>query len=290
MTSRVRQSHQVVVLGSGTSTGLPVLGCPCPVCTHADPKNQRLRSSVWLKTATGQHLVVDAGPDLRTQLLRAGVSKVHGLILTHAHADHFHGIDDLRPLSFLSPVIGPSGTPHIPIYTDSATAAVARERFPYIFKRDPSRDTPSWRGGVAQLNLQELPGDILRGEEISYAIGGDDFEFFCNPHGADQTLAFVHGKLAYIVDCHEISPHRLDRLREKQLDLLIIDCVRIKPHRTHLHLERVLEYARVIAPKLCGLTHLGHDFEHNELSERLERDFSGTILPLYDGQVLSYGI
>ena len=269
--------NTLITLGSGTSTGLPILGCKCSVCTHPDPKNKRLRSSIFLKTAKKQGLLVDAGPDLRTQLLRENINSLEGLILTHEHADHAHGIDDLRPLSF-------SRKSPIPVYTYRRTIKAMTEKFAYIFKRHETRiHPPSLAGSIPQLDFVEVsPGCTSIGEEI--------FEFFSNPHGPMETLAFIHGQMAYIVDCHEISQNNLQRLREKQLDLLILDCVRPRPHGSHLHLDKALEYAEVISPRSCALTHLGHEFEHNELSQKLKKALPFPVFPLYDGQVLTYGV
>ena len=286
MTNRV---NEVVVLGSGTSTGIPILGCHCPVCTHNDPKNNRLRSSIFFKTAKGQHLLVDAGPDLRTQLLREKIERVDGMILTHDHADHAHGIDDLRPLSFRA-------EQGIPVYADRNTCTRMTEKFSYIFKRKKKYSLPGpySGGGIAQLNLVEIPELPVASPSTilapSMIIGSDTFHFFLNPHGPMQTLSFVHDKMAYIIDCQEIHPQILKQLREMQLELLIIDCVRLASHATHLHLDKALEYMEAINAKFCGLTHLGHDFEHNALTQQLQREYSGRVAPLYDGLALSYGV
>ena len=267
--------NTLITLGSGTSTGLPTLGCGCSVCTHPDPKNKRLRSSIFLKTAKKQNLLVDAGPDLRTQLLRESINSVDGLILTHEHADHAHGIDDLRPLSF-------SQDRPIPIYAYQRTVRSMTERFAYIFKRHETLP-PFSIGSVPQLDFVEVaPGCVN--------IDGEIFEFFSNPHGPMETLAFIHAQMAYIVDCHEISKNNLQRLQEKQLDLLILDCVRLQPHGGHLHLDKALEYAEIISPRSCALTHLGHDFEHNELVKKLKKALPFPVFPLYDGQILTYGV
>ena len=274
MTDSTNQGiHQLRVLGSGTSTGVPVIGCGCRVCQHPDAKNRRLRSSIFLQTAAGKCWLVDAGPDLRTQLLRENICQLDALILTHGHADHCHGIDDLRPLSL-------HRGRALPVYTDRSTMLAMAQRFPYIFQ---DSDQPPVGGGIPLLQLVEVA-------EGAMTLGGERVEFFKNPHGSMETLALIHGRMAYIVDCHEIVPAQVARLRERELELLIIDCVRIKPHATHLHLAQALEYARAIAPRYCGLTHLGHDFEHNQLQQQLDRDFAGRVFALYDGQVLRYGV
>ncbi|MCY4645025.1 MAG: MBL fold metallo-hydrolase [Bacteriovoracales bacterium] len=275
--------NTLVVLGSGMSTGVPMIGCHCPVCTHSDSKNRRLRSSVFLKTAGGAHLLVDAGPDLRTQLLREGIERVDGALITHEHADHCHGLDDLRPLSFKL-------QEGLPIYAPSRIKDKIVQKFSYGFQRKKGVEGAKGRapGGVPRFNLVEIGEG--KGE-----IGEEAFEFFFNPHGPIETLALIHHKMAYLVDCHEIKPKRVEELRQKNLDLLLLDCTGLRPHPAHLHLEKALHYAQKIAPKRCGLIHLGHDFEHNQLENDLKREFSGSgggpsIFPVYDGQELSYGI
>ena len=271
--------NKVIVLGSGTSTGIPIIACRCHVCTHPDPRNKRLRSSILLKTSQGNHILVDAGPDIRTQLLREQVTRVDSLIITHDHADHCHGIDDLRPLSHHHP---------IPTYSDLRTAKVLSQKFPYIFLKKNAQT----QDYLPQLNLFQPPEVPLEVGVLGppCLIAGDTFEFFLSPHGSISTLSFVHQhKMAYIIDCHEIPSPMIEQLRKKQLDILIIDCARRSPHPTHLHLEKSLEYARAIAPRFCGLTHLGHDFEHNELDALLKKQaFSQKVSPLYDGQTLTY--
>ena len=272
--------NKVIVLGSGTSTGIPVLGCRCEVCTGQNPKNKRLRSSIFLQTSTGQQLLVDSGPDLRAQLLRESIEKVDGLILTHEHADHSHGIDDLRTLSY-------HFSDGLPVYCDARTHKAMSQRFSYLFESNH----PS---SVAKLNFISLPeqclGNQVKGVASPFTIGNDTFSFFLNPHGKITTLSFAHSKMAYIIDCQSIDRGQIEQLKERQLDLLLIDCARNVPHPTHLHLEKALDYAHMIGAKSCGLTHLGHDFEHNQLIEDLKkRNFSAPIFPLYDGQVLTYG-
>ena len=268
-------TNRVMILGSGTSTGVPLLGCGCPVCTHSNPKNKRLRSSIFLKTARGNQILVDAGPDLRTQLLREKITKIDHLILTHDHADHCHGVDDLRPLSQQRP---------IPVTTTPATGKALTRKFPYIFDKSQTPDT----NYTPQLHLLHPPQIPTSPGTLGppCLINGDSFEFFLNPHGPLNTLAFVHqGKMAYIIDCQSIPPTTLEELKKRNLELLIIDCARRDPHPTHLNLNKALEYARMISPRFCGLTHLSHDFEHEELTLQTENQ---PLSPLFDGQVLSY--
>lgn len=275
MTNRV---NKLIVLGSGTSTGIPLLGCACPVCTHPDKKNKRLRSSIFLETAKGRRILIDAGPDLRTQLLREKITHIDAVFITHRHGDHCIGLDELRPLSAHRP---------LPVYSDPATCQILTKRFDYIFERDRKKTSYT-----AQLELKPLahlpsePGTL--GEPVE--IEGESFQFFFNPHGTIQTLAFIHHKMAYIIDCHEIHPSLRKELKDKQLDLLIIDCASRSPHKTHLHFEQTLSYHEDISPKRCALTHLNHDFEHNELTKELDQRFSSQVISLFDGQVLKYGL
>ena len=270
--------NKLTVLGSGTSTGVPLLGCSCSICTHLDKKNKRLRSSIFIETQQGQHILVDASPDLRAQLLREQITRVDTVFITHHHMDHCHGLDELRPLSSKQP---------IQLYSDPTTRQILTERFAYIFKRERNK-----KQYIAQLDFVHIPHLPTKSGVLGLPVNikGESFEFFINPHGTIHTLAFVHHKMAYIIDCHEIHADVLRELRNKQLDLLIIDCASLSPHKTHLHLEKALSYMEAISPQLCGLIHLNHDFEHNNLGSQLRKRFFGQVIPLFDGQILNYGL
>lgn len=271
-----QRKSQVTILGSGTSMGVPMVGCHCSVCRSSDPKNKRLRTSLYLQTAKrGLRILVDTTPDLRAQLLTHRIERVDAVIITHGHADHIHGIDDLRPLCFVGP--SSSSPPHpppprkIPLFTSKRTAESLMNRFSYIF---PGSD----------LSLLDL--HILEEGPHSQEILGESFHFFLLPHGPVGTaMGFLHGKFAYLIDCHEIPEPTLKRLREAKLDLLIIDCVRHAPppHPTHLTVEKTFSYIERIAPQRAGLIHMGHQLEHHALAEETRKAFDFPVFPVYDG-------
>jgi phosphoribosyl 1,2-cyclic phosphate phosphodiesterase len=261
---------KITVLGSGTSTGIPTLGCKCSVCTSKIQKNKRLRSSIII-TINNKRILIDASTDLRTQLLDNNIDDIDGCIITHEHADHTHGIDDLRPFCFKK-------EKPIPVFASEVTSKILTNKFSYIFQRHILfKDKKVLGGGIPKLDLNEVsPGSNL--------ILGEEFTFFSLPHGHHETLGFRVGKFAYIIDCNEVSDDIIDSLKDEQLELLIIDCLRIKKHQTHLHLDLALEYAKRIGATKTGLTHMSHDFEHEDFSQMLCKNYGDSIFPLYDTQ------
>lgn len=263
--------NKVTVLGSGTSTGVPIIRCRCRVCTSQNPKNKRFRSSLYLKTAKGRALIVDTTPDFRSQCLQHNIRALDAVILTHEHTDHIGGLDDLRPFCFGPP------PKTIPIYTAAHTLKVLKNRFSYAFK-----DQSQLVSSAPKLKLHPVH---LRKATL---IEKESFQFFLLPHGHTRTLAFVHQKLGYIIDCEKVTPSVLKYFQKADLDLLIIDCAKRNHHRTHLTYPAVVDYIRAIKPKRCGLIHLGHDFEHESFQQELKSIKDQMIFPLYDGQKLSY--
>jgi len=270
------QVNTIHVLGTGTSTGIPLLGCDCNVCRSTDTRNHRLRTSVVIENQSQQKVIVDTGPDLRTQLLNCKINMIDAAIITHEHADHCHGIDDLRPFGFIK-------KESIPVYTGTSCAEVLRERFPYIFdsKKVFGNQKPVG-GGIPKLHLEELEC------EKSTTILNMDFEFYELPHGRAKSLCFRQDKFAYIVDCSEVPDEVIKKLEEAQLEVLIIDCLRPLPHTTHLHLEKSLEYIKRINPKFAGLIHMSHYFDHQTLLKHLNDRGLENVKPLIDGERLTY--
>ena len=269
-----QKKNKLTILGSGTSTGIPMIGCQCNVCTSNLQENKRLRTSVYIETAKGRSILIDTTTDLRYQLLHNNINKVDFAFITHDHADHTHGIDDLRPLTF--PPTGSS----IPIYTYRDCAAQLEEKFSYIFKSHERR--PNIGGGIPKLSLEPIDSPC------SMVIQGEQFDFLMLNHGYTQTLGIVHEKMAYIIDCHELSLEQIEFLKEKKLDLLILDCVTSHEHKTHLWQERSFDYISQIAPKECGLIHMNHALEHEQLKRDSHIAFSFPVYPTYDSQVLYY--
>lgn len=267
-----KNKNCVTVLGSGTSVGIPMVGCKCLVCTSLDHRDQRLRSSIFIQTKNGQRILVDTGPDLRTQLLNNNISALDFAIITHEHADHLHGIDDLRPLCFGPPAV------EIPVFTNQQTKVFIEERFPYIFNTQRA----ALGGGTPKLKLVAVE------MEKTTTINGEEFFFFNYPHGYGETMGFIHDDFAYIVDCREIPPHLIKILNQRKLKFLIIDCLQRKAHTTHLTVEKCFEYIHLIKPEQAGLIHMGHDLSHIALSKLAESEFGNSVFPLYDQQKIFY--
>lgn len=267
--------NKLTILGSGTSTGIPMLGCSCNVCQIHHPKDRRLRTSAYIQTPNGPSILIDTTPDLRAQLLAQKITRVDAAIITHDHADHLNGLDDLRPLCFNSCADSPN---EIPFFTYPECAQRIQQRFDYAFVQKHK----SLGGGVPKLSMNRVS------LENKTSILAEEFKFFLNPHGHIPSLGFVHQSMAYIVDCQSIPQKRLEWLKSLELELLVIDCVRKEPHQTHLHLKRSLEYIEQIRPKKAGLIHMGHHLSHQELEQIGAQQKCATVFPCYDGQVLEY--
>lgn len=228
-----------------------------------------------IESSTQKKILIDASPDLRTQLLRSNIETLDAIIITHDHADHTHGMDDLRPFGFKK------GLP-LPVYTDASAAKDLRRKFPYIFDRNNYFASKAvLGGGIPLLDLQETAA----GPET---IVGEAFEFFSLPHGHEDTLGILHQKMAYLVDCRQIPEPTLERLRDAKLELLIIDCLRPTPHQTHLHLDLTLEYIERIKPKTAILTHMGHEWDYLNLIDELKKRGVKNTFPAVDGQSFLY--
>src|SRR6202167_6805308 len=213
---------EITILGSGTSRGVPTLGCTCRVCTSPDPRDRRTRPSIAV-TWAGHRVVIDTGPDFRMQALREGIDHVDAVLYTHSHADHILGLDDLRPLSFKK-------KEKIPLYADDAAAKVIERVFNYTFDPDALYATR------ARVEMHRL--------NASVAIQGEIFERVPLIHGEMEVAGFRFGNAAYLTDMNDIPKSSLPLLRE--LDILILDALRRKPHPSHATLDQALEFVRLI--------------------------------------------
>ena len=267
--------NKITILGCGTSTGVPILGCKCQVCQSNEIRNKRFRTSAVIELPDKKRLLIDASPDLRTQLLSARIDSLDAVLITHDHADHTHGMDDLRPFGFIRKTA-------LPVYTDPHCAQSLKGKFPYIFDREKFfKNKEILGGGIPLLDLEEI-------QEGSRKILDQDFEFFFLPHGHIQTIGLRHGKMAYVVDCESLPETVLNRLTEAQLELLIIDCLRPKPHQTHLHFDKTIEYIQRIKPKTAVLTHLGHEWDYLNLMNNLKQHGVKNTFPAIDGASFYY--
>lgn len=248
---------KITVLGSGTSHGVPMIGCDCPVCSSSDPKNRRSRASVLIETGNTT-LLIDASPDFREQALRARLTSLDAILFTHAHADHVFGLDDIRPLCTHRA---------IPVYGNRETLAELRETFGYIF-RETQRG-----GGKPRIELREIDDRPVQIQDMSVVP-------VPLKHGTLNILGFRTNDFAYCTDCSAIPEESYGRLTG--LRLLVIDALRYRPHETHFSLEEALQEIEKIRPEKALLTHICHDLDH----AALERELPEHVAPAYDGLVI----
>lgn len=248
---------KVIVLGSGTSSGVPLVGCDCAVCLSSNPKNKRLRSSCFFEV-NGKNILIDTSPDLRQQALTNNIRRVDAVLYTHIHADHIHGIDEMRMYNAWQKA-------SIPVFGEAGTMSHVTRRFDYIFS--PSTSYPSL--------TPRLEPHVVSG---SFDCVGVPVTMVPCHHGEKwMTHNYRIGKVAWLTDVSGIPESSYELL--KDLDLLFLDGLRLKPHPTHLHLEQSLEVARRIAAKMTYLIHLTHDYDHDEF----DRTLPDGIRLAYDG-------
>jgi len=237
----------ITVLGSGTSVGVPTIGCHCDVCTSPDPRDKRLRPSVLVRF-NGHAVVIDTTPDFRYQALRVGLERLDAVLFTHSHADHMMGLDDVRPFNFRQ-------RGHIPIHATEETAAAIRRSFPYIFVDGRAESS------IPRIAIQTFD------EETPIEVQGLRFVPIRLVHGRSTVFGFRFGLAAYLTDHSEIPESSLEKLRG--LDVLFLDALRYKPHPTHSTVDQSLRYVEMLAPKRAFLTHISHDLAHARTEERL---------------------
>lgn len=252
----------LVFLGTGTSVGVPTVGCACEVCTSDDPRNRRTRTSVLLGLPGGT-LLVDTTPDLRQQLLRERIGRVDAVLYTHDHVDHLYGLDDVRPLCHWR------GGP-MRVLCEEMVEKRIRRAFDYAFQPMP---LPG--GGVPKLEFEridESPFDLLGCRVTPLRLR----------HGVFDVLGFRFGDLAYCTDTNLVPEETFDRLRG--LDVFILDCLRHTRHPTHFSLEESLAVADRVKAKRTILVHLGHELDHATTSASLpagvEMAWDGLVVPL----------
>ena len=254
---------KLTFLGTGTSTGVPFIGCECEVCTSADPRDNRLRVSILIEEA-GKRILVDTSADFRQQALRHKISQLDAVLVTHCHADHVFGMDDLRALNFRHGAIG--------IYADRRAWTDLRRIFQYVF------EPVHIGGGLPQL----IPHTIEPGAPFCFAENLQVTPLTVI-HGKLPVMAYRFNDFAYATDLSEIPPETMENLLD--LDVLVLDCVRNKPHPTHFGLEQALAHIEKLRPKRAFLTHMNHEFLYARDSRRLPAGVEFA----YDGLVISDG-
>jgi phosphoribosyl 1,2-cyclic phosphate phosphodiesterase len=256
---------RVTFLGSGTSHGVPVIGCGCPTCSSPDPRDKRYRASILVEAkepgAEGEptSIVVDAGPEFRLQALRARITRLDALLLTHAHADHVNGLDDVRPLTWER---------ILPVYGNEPTLEETRERFGYVF-----RETQKG-GGKPRIEMRAVAG--------SFRVGCLEVLPVPLLHGRLPILGWRIGAFAYVTDCSEMPEPSLALLAG--VETLVINGLRQRPHETHFSIGQAIETARRIGATRTFLTHMNHESTHAGLEEycaELGADVGAR--PAYDG-------
>jgi len=240
---------RVTILGSGTSLGVPVIGCDCAVCRSGNPRNDRTRASVIVETP-GQRLLVDVGPDFRFQALRAGFRSIDAVLMTHEHADHIAGLDDLRIFGFYT------GRP-VTIYSNQAVKTCIENRFSYAFH------PPQEGGGVPALDLRLISGPT--------ALGGIEVTPVRVYHGDMDILGFRLNDFGYVTDCSRMPDESKERLRGVRV--LVLNALRRKPHPTHLSLDEAVALSRELGARRTYFTHICHELDHDEANKSLPPHF-----------------
>lgn len=254
---------KLTFLGTGTSTGVPQIGCDCDVCRSRDPRDNRLRCSALLTLDDGRGLLIDCGPDFRAQALSRHIPDISALLLTHVHYDHVGGIDDLRPYTYRRL---PEG---LPVYCRRDVAAALRAQMPYAFVENEFL-------GVPRLELHE----IAEGEP--FQLLGLDIEPLAVNHFQLPILGFRIGRFAYVTDCKTMPDSTLRRL--EGVDTLVINALRRKPHVSHMNLEQALDVIHMARPREAYLTHLSHDMG---LHAAVEPELPQGVRIAYDGLTIN---
>ena len=263
---------EIIFLGSGTSMGVPTLGCGCAVCTSTDPRNRRTRPSIAIQwdreeaqrdPRPAHTVLIDTGPDFREQALREKIYHVDAVFYTHAHADHIMGMDDLRPISFhLKPA-------SLPLYADAETDRILRRVFDYTFSANATYPTR------ARVELRRLEGTE------SAEVLGMRFQRIPLMHGDLEVAGFRFGSAAYLTDMSSIPESSLPLL--KGLDVLILDALRPQPHPSHATIDEGLRWVERIQPRQAWFTHMSHEVDHAtteaEFPEHVRLGFDGLRIP-----------
>jgi phosphoribosyl 1,2-cyclic phosphate phosphodiesterase len=253
----------LTVLGSGTSMGVPTIGCDCSVCRSPDPRDRRTRPSVMI-SYNGRHVLIDTTPDFREQALREKITQLDAVLYTHTHADHILGIDDLRPLTYRHK------PGKLPLYATPHACEFLRNMFRYIFEAEYKF------GGLPQVDLRPIEGPV--------ELFGARFEPLTVIHGETPILGFRFGSAAYLTDHSVVPPETREKLRD--LDILFLDALRYTPHPTHSTVDQSLKIVEEVRPKRAFFTHICHDLPHEATNAGLP---PGVRLA-FDGMKLEFEI
>ncbi|MDC7235025.1 MAG: MBL fold metallo-hydrolase [Spirochaetales bacterium] len=251
---------RITLLGTGTSHGIPVASCGCSVCTSEAEENKRYRCSLWVEVK-GSSLIIDTSPEFRLQTVRSGIRDVDGVLITHAHADHLHGIDDLRPFGWKK---------KIPIWAKQDVCDEVEARFPYIF-RAPLQEG----GGTPDISMNVI--DPSR----PFTVAGVTVTPLPVLHGKLEIMGYRIGSMAYITDCSAISPKTESLLQN--LDTIVLGALRYKTHETHFSIPEALAFIKKISPGRAYLTHFSHDVDHFQL----KADLPEGVEPAWDGLTIT---
>ncbi|MDY6327289.1 MAG: MBL fold metallo-hydrolase [Bacteroidales bacterium] len=255
--------QKITLLGTGTSQGVPVIGCRCTVCRSDDTKDKRLRTAAFVES-DGTRILIDAGPDLRQQLLRENIDSLHAILITHEHKDHLAGLDDVRPIYFMqkSP---------IDIYAMQRVLKVIRKDFDYAFKEHPYPGAPAF-------SLHPIRHDRFRVKDV-------EIQPIQVRHLTLPILGFRIGRIAYITDASFVPDSELTHLHD--IDLLVINALRIKEHYSHFNLRQALDFVDKVQPKHAVLTHVSHEMG---LYSEVEGLLPENVTLGYDGFSYTTGI
>ncbi|MBW7868259.1 MAG: MBL fold metallo-hydrolase [Brumimicrobium sp.] len=260
----MNETFTVTILGSGTSQGVPLIGCQCPVCTSTDSKDKRLRSSILISWDQ-QNYVIDSGPDFRQQMLREDIRSLRAVLYTHEHKDHIAGMDDVRAFNFIE-------KRDMELYCSTEVSVALKREFYYAFEEHKYPGVPQVNLNIIEKRPFQLPDGPVVTPILMY-------------HYKMPVFGFRIENFAYLTDFKTISPEELDKL--KGVEYLIIDCLREEPHISHLNLEEALEIIRILDPKESYLTHISHSFGKNidilkKLPINVYTAFDGLKLTIHD--------